>query len=237
MIFKIFNELRILLYLTKCRAPLKVYLYYIYNKIINKNEKKIIQSYNFNKKIFKSKKFTTDWFSEYTYHWLNIFLRYVDINKKFNILEIGSFEGRSTLFFLNLFKNSTITSVDTFKGSDEHNNMQINKIESNFDYNVNNYKNRLIKFKGTSKKFFSFNKVKKYNIVYIDGSHKFDDVYFDACKAYKNMAIGGIIIFDDYLWNYYKNYKKNPCCAINVFLKRNKHKLLSVYHQVIIQKI
>jgi len=237
MIFKILNELRILLYLIKCRAPLKIYLFYIYNKFIKKDKKKIIQSYTFNKKIFKYKKFTTDWFSQYTYYWLYIFSKYTDSNKIFNILEIGSFEGRSTLFLLNFFKNSKITSVDTFKGSDEHKNMKMNKIENNFDYNLNNYKNRLIKFKGTSKKFFKSNKIKKYNIAYIDGSHKFDDVYFDACKAYKNIVIGGIIIFDDYLWNYYKNYKKNPCYAINIFLKRNKHKLLSVYHQVIIQKI
>ena len=53
-----------------------------------------------------------------------------DINK---ILEIGSYEGRSAIFFLTKFTNSTITCVDTWSGSDEHNKAEFINIENNFN--------------------------------------------------------------------------------------------------------
>ena len=36
------------------------------------------------------------------------------------VIEIGSWEGRSALFFLNFFPRSRITCIDTFAGSSEH---------------------------------------------------------------------------------------------------------------------
>ena len=45
-------------------------------------------------------------------------------NKIKNILEIGSFEGRSTIFFLNYFSNCNITCVDTWSGSHEQGDLK-----------------------------------------------------------------------------------------------------------------
>ena len=36
-----------------------------------------------------------------------------------NALEIGSFEGRSSIFFINYFKNINLTCVDTWEKSDQ----------------------------------------------------------------------------------------------------------------------
>ena len=51
--------------------------------------------------------------------------------------------------------------------------------------------------------------------------------------------MGGIMIFDDYFWDYYLDSSLNPATAINSFLKLKKDYLSikSVYAQLVIQKI
>ena len=59
-----------------------------------------------------------DWFMSKTV-FIDNFENNDEKNKVKNILEIGSFEGRSTIFFLNYFSNCNITCVDTWSGSRE----------------------------------------------------------------------------------------------------------------------
>ena len=56
------------------------------------------------------------------------------------MLEIGSYEGRSAIFFLRHFSNSTITCVDTWGrgGSDEQKILDSKIVEKNFDTNLKN---------------------------------------------------------------------------------------------------
>ena len=78
------------------------------------------------------------------------------------ILEIGSWEGRSSCFFLNYFKNSTLNCVDTWEGSEENfidGKPDLNLVENNFDKNVAEYRERLIKHKSKSKNFFPIKKI------------------------------------------------------------------------------
>ena len=157
-----------------------------------------------------------------------------------NILEIGSYEGRSAIFFLNCFSNSIITCVDTWGGSDEQKDLDSKIIEKNFDTNLSKHHklNRMNKFKMTSNKFFDKNK-SNFDLIYIDGDHSCDQVYIDINNAWKVLNKNGILILDDYLWWFYKNLKMNPSTAINNFIKKNYNEFsnLIVWKQVIIQKI
>ena len=107
----------------------------------------------------------------------------------------------------------------------------------NFDKNINPFLNRVIKNKKSSKKFFLKNK-KKYNIIYIDGSHYYKDVFRDAINAKKFLDKDGIIIFDDYIFNYYKDKNHNPISAINKFLKKfnDDFEVVAVFRQVFLKK-
>ena len=165
-----------------------------------------------------------------------------NINKNdiIEILEIGSWEGRSACFFINYFKNSTLTCVDTWEGSPEHFDNDIpdlNSVEKNFDKNVFEFQNRIIKHKMRSKMFFEANKL-KFDFIYIDGSHYYDDVLNDVQKGFEVLKENSYMLLDDYDWNFYKN-EKNPVNAINLFLKLNKEKIKIIYisSQVLIQKI
>jgi hypothetical protein len=180
------------------------------------------------------------------FFWKKIFKKFYNTNSNINILEIGSYRGESASFFLDQIKNSKITCVDTWEGSDENKSRGENfaEIENDFNQVEKKFKGRLIKKKETSKQFFSsLNKEKLsneiYDLVYVDGSHYADDVYFDAINSFKVLKKGGIIIFDDYLWFYYKNLLDNPISSINLFYKNYKQELeiLYIYEQIIFRKL
>jgi len=193
-------------------------------------------------KFYKEKNFNHgDWFT----HKAPLLVNYFDNKNKnkneiIEILEIGSWEGRSSCFFLNYFEKSVLTCVDTWEGSDENfynDYPDLNKVESNFDKNVFEFKNRVTKYKLKSKAFFNSNK-KMFDFIYIDGSHFYDDVLNDANDGFNVLKRNSYILFDDYNWNFYK-HGKNPINAINLFLNLNKEKIKIIYisAQVLIQKM
>ena len=73
-----------------------------------------------------------------------------------------------------------------------------------------------------------------FDVIYVDGSHHCNDVVVDAVKSFELLKIGGIMIFDDYLWQYYSKDIDNPAAAINVFLKlkQDSYKVVRVYYQL-----
>ena len=173
-----------------------------------------------------------DWFSPCIPRWREIFRRTgLDTKGRLQLLEIGSFEGNSSTFLLDTFGNSTLTCVDTWRGLDEHEAIkyETRKVEESFDFNTARYTDRLIKFKGTSEAFFAQADVSKevYDFIYVDGSHYFDDVLIDALRCFSMLKVGGLMIFDDYLWSEFKRIEANPIIAINMFV-RAKRKLLRV---------
>ena len=183
---------------------------------------------------FKSLDESKKWFINNLY-----FLKKNLSNIKINaLLEIGSYEGRSALFFANLFKDSQITCVDTWSGSDEHND-DFTKIENNFDLNVNELskKNKINKIKSTSNIFFDNNN-NYYDFIYVDGDHSNEQVFKDLENSWACLNNNGYLLIDDYMWWYYKDLKKNPASAINIFINKNKKniKKLLIWHQVLIKK-
>src|SRR5262245_52798306 len=103
---------------------------------------------------FIGKQLSTDWGSEYFLLWRRVLspLR----NEALRILEIGSWEGRSAMFFLNLFRRSTMTCIDTFAGGEEQHTHkpwadELSKIEDRFDHNVAPFGPRVEKLKSLSK--------------------------------------------------------------------------------------
>lgn len=54
-----------------------------------------------------------------------------------------------------------------------------------------------------------------FDFIYVDGSHKAEDVYEDAVSCFALCKVGGIIMFDDYQWEYYADSQDNPRAAID----------------------
>ena len=155
------------------------------------------------------------------------------------MLEIGSYEGRSAIFFADIFRESKISCVDTWSGSDEHQNINFKSIENNFDQNIENLKNNqlLTKYKMTSDNFF-YQNTAKFDFVYVDGDHSKDQVLKDLQNSWSILNSNGFLLIDDYMWWYYKNLEKNPASSVNIFINKNIDQIskLIIWHQVLIQK-
>lgn len=176
--------------------------------------------------------FSTDWFSVNIPNWLLTFEDYkLQEKETIKALEIGSFEGASSVFLISEFENMHLTCVDTWQGSEENIDREgLEFIEQKFDENLGEYAARIKKFKGSSFSFFESIDIKpQYDFIYIDGSHHVDDVMIDAVRGFNLLKVGGIMIFDDYLWNFYETDSYNPCAAVNAFLRLKREDLAVIY--------
>ncbi|MGH7791972.1 MAG: class I SAM-dependent methyltransferase, partial [Thermodesulfobacteriota bacterium] len=139
--------------------------------------------------------FTTDYVSCLTSIWEQ---HLAGFKGKDNIrfLEIGSFEGRSTIWFLeNILTHptSSITCVDNFSRQGG---------EPRFDHNikVSGFSNKVTKIKGRSEDVLRTLNENTFDIIYIDGNHYALNVLMDTVLSWLLLKPGGIIIFDDYEW-------------------------------------
>ncbi len=78
-----------------------------------------------------------------------------------------------------------------------------------------------------------------FDIIYIDASHEGRDVIADAVMSWKLLNPGGIMIFDDYIWDKLKPVYFTPKPAIDAFLYLYKPemKVLQKSRQVIVEKL
>ena len=219
-------------------SPLFIILNYIKNFLPNyktKKKSKKIENVIYDK--FKSINYNEKWFCN-NLNYLSV--NFKDINNVKNILEIGSYEGRSAIFFLKNFYGSKITFVDTWCGSDEHKSVNFKLIEENFDFNTSFYQSNkyLFKYKMTSNEFFKKNH-KYFDLIFVDGDHSSDQVKVDLINSWNILKNGGYLILDDYMWWFYKDLKKNPSTPINNFINENISNIskLNIWYQVIIKKI
>lgn len=187
------------------------------------------------------RQFTNGWFDQHIPSWLSIFADCgLARERPLDILEIGSFEGRSSLFLLRQFPQARLTAVDTWQGSDEHSVEQKTSLGDRFAANVAEHRARIEQRVGSSLTMLPQldSEGRRYDLIYVDGSHLADDVLRDAISAWRLLKSGGVMIFDDYLWSYYEQPDDNPCRVINAFLdlKGAALELISVGWQVAVRK-
>jgi predicted O-methyltransferase YrrM len=193
---------------------------------------------------FWSKEFSTDWASEHFTVW-NRVLAYRR-RDSLRILEIGSWEGRSSLFFLNYFRHSTIVCIDTFEGTDSllrHPQWarQIANIEERFDRNLASFGDRVEKIKSCSRAALDVlaSDQRSFDLVYIDGDHRRESVWQDTVRAWPLVPPGGIVIWDDYGWHPLSPPDARPQPAIDAFLQERlgSFELLAKGYQMIVRRI
>jgi hypothetical protein len=180
---------------------------------------------------FRGKSFTSDWTSRNFPEWQRILRAHR--RKPARILEIGSWEGRSTIFFLRFLPHSTVTCVDTFDGGSGISSHDVGKlpgVEGRFDSNMRQFNGRVDKHKLDSDaalRLFA-DQSRQFDIVYIDGDHEPEQVLRDSLGAWELLSSEAVMIWDD--------YDSTPRCAIDKFLsqKDGQFIVLSKGHQIII---
>ncbi len=132
------------------------------------------------------------------------------------ILEVGSFEGRSACWFSdNLLdhQDSQLICVDTFRGGDEHQKFLqtehpdllktflgkvdlLGKCRANVARSRNSSKVTILE--GESASILPTLRGQMFDMIYIDGSHHSEDVLLDGVNAWHLLKDGGALVFDDY---------------------------------------
>lgn len=190
------------------------------------------------------KKYTQDWFSHYIpIH--EAFLGHLKGKENLNFLEIGSFEGLSTNWFLDNIltdKSSKIYCIDTFEGSEEHKNLDLTNLYDVFLNNVDEHKNKIKIFKGkSSEKLYDLNvRNEKFDFIFIDGCHESKEVLEDAVLSWDLLKVDGIMNFDDVLGGDIPYVPtKAPKIAVESFINsyREYIEILHVGYQVVIKKV
>ena len=167
-------------------------------------------------------KFSQDWFSEHIpafKHCMSL------LPQRMEFLEIGSFEGRATCWMLEngLDKQGRITCIDTFQGGEEHDSLDLTSLRRVFEDNIQEAKadGQFVKvIEDTSYNGLAdcISHNRKFDFIYIDGSHQATDVLTDACMAFGMLNKGGVMLFDDYLWDDMSGVLHRPKIAVDAFV-------------------
>jgi len=161
--------------------------------------------------------FTQDWFS-HNIPGLQAVMNLLPQKRTF--LEVGAFEGRSTLWFYEQLEHhpeSTLISIDTWGGSEEHVGINFADVRRRYQENTDGLLGHTTVV-GTSQDFVRYEPIREFDFIYIDGSHQAPDVLADACLLWPYLGKGGIMVFDDYLWNINNQPTHAPKMAVDAFI-------------------
>ncbi len=177
---------------------------------------------------FEGKEFSTDWITRKLPNWERQLKRFQ--GRPIKILELGSYEGRSAIAFLNILPQAHITCIDLFTGS----------LEQTFDENVREYLPRLEKRKGSVIAALDnlAQEKRKFQVIYVDAGKKRDHVYVMSLLAWPLLRPHGLIIWDDYQWGKDKASEDRPKDAIDKFISEKSEELqvISIGSQVFVRK-
>ncbi len=171
-------------------------------------------------------KYTENWFADFPQ---GFFDERTNPKDELHFLEIGSYEGKSTVWFLdNLLHHakSTITCIDPWLPYTQVDNKKVEfdlkGIKNNFLHNIkmSGQADKVIVKEGLSGELLLDPHVrsKKYDLIFIDGNHTAKFVLEDAVLSWGLLKMGGIMVFDDYLWMVEHSRKRlRPKMAIDSF--------------------
>ena len=112
---------------------------------------------------------------------------------------------------------------------------------SRFDHNIRTAlgERKVRKIAGRSQEVLRRLPLDHYDAIYVDGSHAAADVLEDAVLAFRLLKRGGVLIFDDYLWNTHLDPAVIPKPAIDAFLTifQGHYELMHVGYQVSLRRL
>jgi predicted O-methyltransferase YrrM len=192
--------------------------------------------------------FTTDWFHWSPEVWTQL-ISHLPERKAF--LEIGSFEGRSTVWIVeNMMEDGGwIDCIDTWEGGEEHDEEDMDAVRNCFRANTKlaeaKFPERHVAAHHDTSLWTLAQFIAKtygghlYDFIYIDGSHIAKDVLTDACMAWPLLKPRGLMVFDDYNWMpSTRDILHRPKLAIDAFVNifAEEVEIVHVGYQMVIRK-
>jgi predicted O-methyltransferase YrrM len=144
--------------------------------------------------------FTQDWFSEKNPE--KVVLQFEEFLSEFKgkpcmFLEIGSFEGMSTIWMLENILTEESSQIFCIDAWAEWTGDAFVRFVSNI--NKTGFRNKVHIVKGDSSEELRVFPNHYFDFIYVDGNHDEKAVIKDAIGSFRVLKRGGIIAFDDYL--------------------------------------
>lgn len=166
------------------------------------------------------------------------------------MLEIGSYEGASASWFMKnilTHPDSGIICIDTWEGGEGLIEYKDDGLYQKFCETMKQWRGRYSAHKGKSQDILppmsctcsgGYERC-EYDAAYIDGSHTAANVLSDSVDVFRLMKQGGIIIWDDYLWDVWNDPLRQPKMAIDAFLAcyKGQYEQIAEGWQVVIKKL
>jgi predicted O-methyltransferase YrrM len=162
---------------------------------------------------FEGKTFSADWLGDNLDQWLKHLAPLRQSGDALQILELGSYEGRSAVAFLEMFPAAHVTAVDIFRNPEK---------ERNFDGNLAPYGERCTKIK--DRVIPAMDRLsaesRLFDLIYLDATKRRDDTLTCSVLAWSLLKVGGIVIWDDLKWKRRElPSAERPGPAIDLFAK------------------
>lgn len=167
--------------------------------------------------------FTHDLTSKYEANWLRWLSEFRD--KPVKALEIGTFEGRSAIWFCRnilTHEHASLICVDTFQwnpapGVNSRDRFEANTQEAGV--------RKKLEVREMSSEWLSLPPA-CLDWAYVDGNHTQERVLLDALLVWRSLKPGGIVIFDDYLLT--RAGRMQVKMAVDAFLRVYANQLVLV---------
>lgn len=169
--------------------------------------------------------YTEDWFSRHIPYWDDLLTPMK--GKPIQAIEIGSFEGRSAVWLCENILTHDLSHLDSIDPYLPYlvNNQNYNfgeetmgEVEKRFYENTKKYRHKITTHKMLSADYLK-GRTEMADLIYIDGDHTEAGCLTDAVLSHQLLRSGGIMIFDDYLWDGLSEDPDTPKGAINAFMK------------------
>ncbi len=198
---------------------------------------------------YDGKQFHTDWTSWHFPNWMTLLAPFRD--RPARMLEIGSWEGRSAIFFLNYLPQVQIDlrrylcrrpgapggrRENRRRSRDAGRRRGAFRCQYQCRFQTRSKRSRRHRWTA----WFELGLAdRRFDIAYIDGGHRAREVYADSALTWPLMAPGGLVIFDDYQWAEMPDPMDNPKPGVDAFLKsiEGQYRMVHNDYQVAIAKL
>jgi predicted O-methyltransferase YrrM len=171
----------------------------------------------------------------------------IKFGKKVSVLEIGTYTGMSLIELIKLIPNSVGVGVDMWSNYNENKLLSVIDnygVKKSFYYNIKqaNLEDRItgIQVDSTTALIEFIRDDRKFDFIYVDGSHLMLDCYTDLVLSWQILEQGGILAIDDYLYKSDEgDVLQSPYEGVNHFLKlfEGIYKVLDIGYRVFLEKI
>jgi GR25 family glycosyltransferase involved in LPS biosynthesis len=146
-----------------------------------------------------------------------------------NFLQIGVFTGRASVWLLDNIltaDSSKLVDLDPWLPYEQIPLISDwDTVEKAYDEQVVPYADKVNKVKMHSKEWLENNTDHQFDFIYIDGDHSPDAAFSDGELSWGLLKLGGVMAFDDYLWEHPEGLVKDPKEGIDRFLELHKKEL------------